>query len=528
MNGDRLRRFYQLVPPLAALLVFLPTVFNGFVNWDDDIYILRNPLLQDFSWQSLKAIFGGFYAHYYAPLTFLTYAAEYKLAGPAPWLYHLDNILLHAVNVWLAYRFLMLLCERPKVALLGATLLAVHPLRVESVAWVTERKDLLYSLFYLLSMNAYLRYARQGLRTAELALSAFFCLLSLLCKPMAVTLPAALLIIDFHIKRRFSWRLLAEKLPHAALAAAFAFLTWLAQGHSTTGSGNLIANAETALSNVYFYLGKILLPMNLSALYPPPTYALGLRNPLWFTIQVTAALGALYACWLLRRKMRVLATGLLFFLVTLSPVIQVVSIGWSGAADRYTYMPSLGIALILAAGAAALYGKLQKDGRKYMLAGVVIALAALSAASLARCFAWRDSITLWTDVLRNYPESAIALNNRGKAYAQAGDFAKAETDFTAALRTHPESVIFLSNRASASARLGHLETALQDLDKAIALVPDAPSAYNNRGAIYLLSGRPRHATHDFQKALELQPGYQDAAHNLATAQKMLRSKTINK
>ncbi|HOX22518.1 MAG TPA: hypothetical protein PLL10_03565, partial [Elusimicrobiales bacterium] len=226
MMQEKTQRLLPLLVPVAVLAVFLPAVFNGFVNWDDDYYIFANPLIQNWSWTSLKNIFLGFHAHYYAPLTFLSFGVEHLLAGTAPWLYHLDNVLLHALNGYLSYRFCLLLSGHRGTALLSALLFALHPLRVESVAWVTERKDLLYASFYLLALNAYLNYLDRELKPRFLIASSGWLLCSLLSKPMAVTLPLALLAIDFYRRRTLTLRMIAEKLPHALLAAVFVKITW--------------------------------------------------------------------------------------------------------------------------------------------------------------------------------------------------------------------------------------------------------------------------------------------------------------
>ena len=519
-------RLPQLLLPLATFLVFSPALFNGFVNWDDDVYILNNPLLQNFSWASLKTILFGFYAHYYAPLTFLSYAAEYQVAGNVPFLYHLDNVLLHTLNAWLAYRFCLLLGGRRTVALAAAALFALHPLRVESVAWVTERKDLLYALFYLLSMNFYLRYLDSAYKPRFLWLSCLFFLLSLLSKPMAVTLPLILLIIDFYRRRAPSIRLLIEKLPYAALAGLFIKITWASQGHSLTAAGKILPGLELALHNIFFYTGKILLPFNLSALYPAPQFSDTLANAPLFCAEAALLALIFWLCWKLRENWRAAPFGVAFFIAALLPVLQLVPIGWAAAADRYTYLPSLGISLALAEIFFRLHDRFSPAQRRTANLLGLGALLVLSALAFSRCFVWKNSITLWSDALKRHPTAAIALNNRGKALLEAEKFEAAEKDFSQALTLHGDSAIFLSNRAAALSRLNRYDEALKDLSSAIALMPDAAPLYNNRGAVYLMNKRPESALQDFTKALELQPNYSDARRNCETARQLLKKPSL--
>ena len=508
-------RFIPLLLPIAAFLAFSPALFNGFVNWDDDVYVLNNPLLQSWSWTSLKAMLLGSYAHYYAPLTFLSYAAEYQASGTHPFLYHLDNVLLHALNAWLAYRFCLLLGGKRAVALAAAALFALHPLRVESVAWVTERKDLLYSLFYLLSMNCYLRYLDEGYKTRLLWFSCvlFFC--SLMSKPMAVTLPLVLFIIDFYRRRALSMRMAVEKLPYAILAALFVKITWASQGHSLTAAGKLLPGLELALHNIFFYIGKILLPLNLSALYPAPQFGDKLASPALFLTEAALLALIVWGAWRWRENWRELSFGLAFFAAALLPIIQLVPIGWASAADRYTYLPALGLSFA----AAELFLRIHALPRLRKVAGItgISVLLALGAMSFARCFVWKDSITLWGDVLTKHPGSTIALNNRGKALLAAGRFEEAEENFAKALASHNDSIIFLSNHAAALARLGRYDQALKDLSRAIELMPDSATLHNNRGAVYLLKKEPKKGLKDFERALELQPNHTDARINRETA-----------
>ncbi|HOX22517.1 MAG TPA: tetratricopeptide repeat protein, partial [Elusimicrobiales bacterium] len=284
-----------------------------------------------------------------------------------------------------------------------------------------------------------------------------------------------------------------------------------------TAAGKWLASIELALHNIFFYIGKTIFPFQLSPLYPAPAFGDGLAQPVRFWFELAALFFIALSCWLLRHKQRAALFGAVFFLIALSPALQLVPIGWAAAADRYTYLASLGLTF----GASRLlfdfYEKAGAFQRAITRLSVLAVLLAYAALSFTGCFIWKNSATLWNRVLRFYPNSGIALTNRGKALAQEGRLQEAVKDFEKALKTDPNSVIFLSNSATALARLGRFEEALRNISRAIALMPDAAPIYNNRGAVYLLSGRADLALKDFQMAVNLQPGYANARNNLETA-----------
>ncbi|MDP2689108.1 MAG: hypothetical protein Q8P48_03235, partial [Deltaproteobacteria bacterium] len=358
---------------VVAFLIYLPSVGNGFVNWDDQAYVYENPYIRslDISWLLTAEVMGNWH-----PLTMLSYAADYALWGLDPRGYHLVNTVLHSLNTGLAALFAFLffraasggkreadgLTKRSALfaAVIAALIFGLHPQRVESVAWVSERKDVLSGFFFLLSLIFYLRYAappRNGWAVSYAASLIFF-VLAVMSKPMAITLPVALLVFDIYPLNRLSGmkkirKAVIEKIPFFAVSVAAAYLAVWAQ----RSGGALAPLAPYPLGSrlmvagkaVVFYLYKMALPFGLAPFYPREA------RPSFFSYEyagafVVVALISIFCIWAFKKN-RIFAALWLYYLVTLSPVIGIIQVGSQAAADRYTYLPSLGPALLVAAGA---------------------------------------------------------------------------------------------------------------------------------------------------------------------------------
>ena len=564
----------------AVAAVFYPCLRADFVNWDDYALAANNPLVHSVSWRSVAAIFSSYSLGHYQPLTMLSFMAEYAAFGLTPFSAHLINILLHFLNSalvfalagWLlracsqspysaasdafapdtsrssAYRPTGLRacarcvseaksplslrkrdCEQAlkdnRKALLAALLFAVHPLHAESAAWVSERKDLLYSVFYLSALLVYVRYLRdRSLRWYCAALGLFA--LSLASKSMAVTLPLVLLMLDRFETGKITWRGLAEKAPFLLLAVLFSRLAVVSQGKAgyvaAFSLGKAAGGICIACGNLLFYLEKFLLPAGLSPFYPYPGSGLYSVPDAYYIAPAFVALAAWLVFKFARRLNGLIGFGFLFFAVTIAPGLQFIPIGRGIAADHFTYIPYLGLILIAAEIMLRLYdgAGTEKAKRMLIIAGAALLLA-LSAGARGRCLVWRDSVTLWSSALEKYPRSAVALNNRGLAYHKAGLYDRAIADFTAALAIDPRAVMFHSNRAISYAATGELDSAQSGFSRAIELDPRNAGFHNNLGNVYFMKGDFAKAKAGYEAALRLSPENRTALEHLAQADRLL-------
>jgi tetratricopeptide (TPR) repeat protein len=458
----------------------------------------------------------------YLPLTILSYAVEYHFFGLAPAVYHATSLILHLGNCLLVFWFILMLRANLTAAFITALLFGIHPLHVESVAWVSERKDLLCTLFFLAALISYRYYNRKAMSPALYSLSLLFFLCALLSKAMAITLPCVLLLCDYFNQRAWNRKLLWEKVPFFLLAAIFAAVALYAQ-HSLGGVRNqpsvsLLETMAIAGYGLVFYLAKILVPLNLSCLYPYPNMAQGLPVSFYAAAVLALVLLAAVACAV--RYARTISFGALFFLITIAPVLQLVPIGQAMAADRYTYIPAIGLLYLAAEGFSRLWGSGGEAARKrnrLLLAAAIFTCAMLCVLTWQRCLVWKDGVTLWNDVIRNYPLDPVAYHNRALALKDAGDYERAIADFTTALSISPQFIDAYNNRGLAYKNKKEFKKALADFDTALSLSPRYAKAWCNRGLTCTVIGEYQRAIADLNQALALDPQFAIACYNRGNA-----------
>lgn len=526
--------------------LFLPAMRNGFVNWDDPELLLRNFRFRDFGPDSLAWMFSNVLLGHFHPFTWISYALDHAVWGMSPAGYHATNLLLHAVNAALVF----LLARRlaPAAGLragaawlfpaVAAALWAWHPLRVEAVAWVTARRDVLSAFFQLLATLAWLRAVGDGSRRAAWRLGALACFASaVLSKGTAVMLPAVWLVLDvFPLGRRrdgespaaFARRMLAEKAPFLAIAAAGAAVAWLASRASGAmrswdafGLTDRLVQAGYAIA---FYAGKSVVPADLSPLYRLPEHPALVAWPV--AAGFAAVLLAGGALFLLRRKIPAAAASAACAAVLLVPVLGFAQSGPQFAADRYTYLPAAALAPLIAGALARLWSFLAAR-IPARVAGVVLGSALLLAVlgfarwTRAEIGMWRDGLTLWTRALAVDPDSPIALNNRGHALEEAGDADGALADYDRAVFAAPGSVQARLSRGTLLARAGRTPAAQADFEAALALDPDSAEAHNGLGNLKKAAGDAEGALRSYSRAIAAKPDYADALYNRG----LLRSET---
>ena len=529
MAENNNRRFAIFIAALSALftfLVYIPSLGNGFVNWDDPSLIYKNPRFGhlDIIWALTARAVGNWH-----PATILSLELDRLLWGFDPFGYHLTNVILHSLNSFLAGALSYMLCrrviERPgraAVAIMTAApalLFGLHPAHVESVAWISERKDVLSSFFILLTFLLYLRYAQtRTVRRYGLCLAAF--VLALLSKPMAVSVPAALLVLDYYPLRRMGsgdlWRVAAEKAPFVLLSAAIAGITiWAQQAAGAVQSIDavpLIERLTIACRAALFYIYKLILPWGLAPYYPVDFNT----GPLMLALYGLVIILLTGICVYFLRWSRAPFAAWIFYLVTLLPVIGLVTVGAQAAADRYTYLPTLGF-LVLLGGGLAYFAKNNGKRAASVLAAMAPISALLAFLTIGQTGIWKDSLTLWSYEIGLHPGMHIAYINRAIAYGELGRADLAYSDLTEAIRLKPDDIKTYYNRARALSMLQDYRGAIADLTRAIELKPSYADAYNNRGTAFAALAEYEEAGADFMRAVEFAPNDATAQLNLGMA-----------
>jgi tetratricopeptide (TPR) repeat protein len=502
---------------LAVVATFAPALRCDFTNWDDDVNFTKNPNYRGLSPARLAWMFTDYNGHY-MPLTWITLGLDYALWGMDPAGYHLTSVLFHAANAVLFYLVLLRLMRRAApatsemrlrgAAAAGALFFALHPLRVESVAWVTERRDVVSGLFFLLSILAWLRAVDEpeGRRRLRwLAASVGLFVGSTLSKAMGMALPFVLLALDAYPLRRLTLKAVAEKIPYAAVMLLAIGLTALGQEKAEAlRAAADYSTVDRALQPGYralFYVGKTALPVGLAPIYlfEPAGRPVEAK----YVLCLLGAAGVTAALFLARRRWPAGWAAWFAYGALLAPVIGLVQAGPHFAADRYTYLACLPWAA-LAAGAV----RVARPGPAAAAAGA--ALAAVALLSWRHTGTWKDSMTLWNHAIAVDPGVYLSWSNRGAARMARGDAEGAVADYTEAIRLNPSFAKAWSNRGSAQATRKRWDEAISDCSEALKLRPAYAEALNNRGVARAGQGDLAGAIADYTEALRLNPGYADA------------------
>jgi tetratricopeptide (TPR) repeat protein len=501
----------------VTFAAFLPSLNNGFVNRDDPAYVLDNLDIRGCTPHHAAKLFSSTYVSQYVPATMLTYMAEYGLFRLNPAAYHCTSLIIHIVNCLLVFALFYGLSGSCFAGGVTALLFAVHPLRVEAVAWTAERKEVLAALFYLLSLLFYLSYRKKsGKKFYFLCL--FSLLISLLSKAMAISQPFLLLCIDYLMNRKIDRKNLLEKAPFFALSAMFAVAAVATAGQFINyyPHYSIVQRALMPAWAIVFYLVKTVVPLNLSAsYYLPDVPEKGATAAMALCAVALAAIVAFV--YYSRRFSKKAVFGSLFFIITIMPVLQIVNSGGLVlVADRYTYVPMLGIYFIIAAGLSGLTGK--KIAKNAVYGGLVAVAAVLSYLTWQRCGVWNDSLTLWNDIIEKSPAAAQAYDGRAGAYRDNGDYNRAIADFNKAMELDPGfAAAYFGRGYIYCAFLGKIDPAIADLKKAVALAPDFPDAWNTLGIAYGMEDSCGPATMGFDRAIALKPDFADAYVNRGLA-----------
>jgi len=553
-----------------TFLTFSQMFQNELTNWDDDIYIEKLPF-KKVSTENVVEMFAGkdkFYNGNYHPLTMLSYSVNFQQTGIKPFSYHLTNLLLHVFTTLLVFWFVYLLIKSTEISFIASLFFGINTLHVESVVWLSERKDVLYSFFFVLSLIFYLKYI--DTKKFTLYIIAFFLfLLSLFSKGQAVSLSLSLIVIDYFRERKlFSLRIILEKIPFFILSLIFGLIAVVAQGG---GLGDIVETKIYqriifALYSFSQYLVKLTFPFSLSLINPYPDVTKILPFNYWF-LSIISIFIIIITFFAIRKKFSTLVFGILFYFVNIIFLLQLIPVGDSIYSDRYSYIPSIAWCFLIGILYKFLITKFEKLKNLVRIAFFLYAIMFISL-TIDRISVWKNSLTLWNDVIAKEPTALTAYDARGslknsqndllgalkdyeflifynsefaelykkreiptKNYAkllsrrpllekalgnvgvikgQQGNLKDAIYHFNVAIQQNPESVLGFSNRGMANFQLGNYEEAIKDFNMAISLSYLSIEAYYNRGLIFARQNKFVEAESDFSQVISLSPYFAEA------------------
>ena len=541
---------YRLAALLAliTLVVYLPTLGNDFVNLDDEIYVYGNAQIRSLDPSFLAWAFTDLSAGFWHPLTWISYASDYAVWGLNPLGYHLTALLLHAGNTFLVVSLVVRVLhsvhnpvpggagpsafpERRDIWIAaGVTglLFGLHPLHVESVAWASERKDLLCALFSLLSVLTYLTYSQQATATwylnRQYLLSFIFFVLALSSKTMAVTLPVVLLLLDWYPLRRFGARgtaptLFMEKIPFFTAAVVISVVSIVAQqatgaveSRESISSGVRILVACKAL---IMYLWKMLYPVHLIPFYPYP-HNVTIFSPEYLAAVIAVSGVTAYSLVTVRKRKLLLALWG-YYVITLLPVLGFVRIGSFYLADRFTYLSSIGPFLLVGLGASAVWGRVvSRLWRQCLVVSALTLGITFSFLTVRQTLFWKDTVTLFTHTLDVCHDNWVAHNNLGSYYLKTGDITKARYYINESIRCNQNNPDAYLNLGVINNNLGNHHQAIYCFKKALGIQPELVPAHLHLGLALILVGDREAATEEYRIMQRLNPGQADVLLNVLT------------
>jgi len=504
-------------------VVFGQTLRHDFINYDDPRYVYENTkITSGLNFAGIAWAFTHIHSENWHPLTTISHMLDCQLHGLKAGWHHFTNVLLHTVAAILLFFALRQMTGALWRSAFVAAVFAIHPLRVESVAWIAERKDVLSGVFFMLTLLAYVHYVRAPSIGRYLFVAVVFAF-GLMSKPMLVTLPFVLLLLDYwplsrirdpfcDIRRRL-FTLVLEKIPLIALSAVSSAVTFFAQRGAVGWTEQLpvLARINNAAVSYVAYIWQMLWPVKLAVFYPHPEY----RLPLWeIILSLLLLLGFTAAAIALRKRRPYFITGWLWYLGMLVPVIGLVQVGWQGRADRYTYLPQIGL-YIVATWAVADFTALWRHQRTILSAAAILTIAVLSWRAWIQTSYWRDSETLFTHALAVTSNNDVAENNLGIVFLRNGKLDDAISLLQAAVDLRPDNSPAHENLAKALLQKGQVADALVHYRKLLELQPDNIEVHNIVGTVLIQQGHIREGVEEWQKVLAIQPDNGNAMSNLA-------------
>jgi tetratricopeptide (TPR) repeat protein len=533
-----------------TFITLVPSLRNGFVFWDDPQYVTENPYMG----ASLHTFFTTYWLSNYHPLTMMGYSAIHHFAGNNPLAYHFTDLVIHILNTVLVFYIIYNLLQQKNIviAFVTALLFGIHPMHVESVTWISELKDVLYTFFFLSALLSYVVYVQNKLQLKYLAAALGLFVISLLAKGQAVTLPVCFLLVDYFIGRKWSLRIITEKVLFFALSVTFGIVAIKAQGTAINQDyTHSFQNLFWGFYGLSMYIVKSVFPFRLSGIYPYP-YT-GVRDiPLIAYISPLLIIGIAALAYIKWRKNKFVIFGLLFFLGNIVTVLKFIPVGDAIIADRYSYIPYIGL-FFIAGYLCSLLLKNEKIKKTNLYVAGAVLLVGISSLSFARTMVWKDSYSFWGDVIKKQPNYWRAYYCIGEEYYNIGKYDSAMVYFTKATvsdklcppdpymwrgvteleklnnidgaivdfqkvidfpnKSDPSQIDGRLNLGLAYFRKGQTEPAIKLYNEVIAMVPNEPKAYFQRGLAYDKGNNTDAAVKDYTQAIAIAPNYLDAYLN---------------
>ncbi|OFX67147.1 MAG: hypothetical protein A2X12_07885 [Bacteroidetes bacterium GWE2_29_8] len=516
-KGDNWIYIFVIISICLTFFVYSNSFKGEFTNWDDNSYVTENANMRVLDAKRVFDIFTKYEMSNYHPFVMLTYNVLYDLYKDNPYPYHLFNLLFHLLNTLLVFVFIYFITDKRKyAAFIGSLLFGIHPLHVESVAWISGTKDVLYAFFYFSGLITYLYY-KQGKGNKYIYFTFILFVFSCMSKAMAVTFPVIMILIDLYKDKHFKIKSLLNKIPFLLASLLFGIVAIFAQksgeamGKITTE--NFFQNILIAAHGVWFYIYKMLSPFSLSAFYPYPNIAnTGMPLKFWLSPVIVLIIIAI-VIYLYKKKNTIVAFGFLFYVINIAQVSQILPVGSAIAADRYFYISSFGLFFII-----ALYmDKYFKEHKGIIISITAVIVLYFSIIAKERVAIWQTSLLLWENVLEKYPDypgAAVAYNNCGMAYRRMEQYDKAFANLEIALKLDPTYGLAHKNIGGLYGKLGDYDKSEKHLLKAVKYTPKDAGAYNNLGNVYAIKGNYDAAVKNFLKALELNPRDEGSINNL--------------
>jgi Tfp pilus assembly protein PilF len=524
ISPQRQTLIVYIVLTVVILAVFWQVNQYDFINFDDNVYVTQNSHIHSgLTPEGVRWAFSTQYLGLWNPLVWLSFMFDYQIYGLNAGGYHLTNRVLHLLSTLLLFWLFNRMTGAVWKSAFVAAIFAFHPLHVESVAWISERKDVLSAFFWMLTLCLYVYYTEKPVIIRYLlVLFSFVC--ALMSKPMVVTLPVIMIILDYWPLERFQskkgklilWQL-KEKIPFFILSAALVIITLhspqntaLRTLYNIFGQPKefpLFSRIANALVSYVTYLEKTFWPHDMAIFYPFPS-----QIPVWQVIGASLLILIITtAVIVMIKRLPYLFVGWMWYAITIAPVIGIIQISAYAMADHYHYLPSVGIAVMLAWGIPSLI-KSEDMRRKILFPAGIIFLTIMAFLSWKQCGHWKNSITLFSHALQVTKDNYLAHNNLGLALFAEGKSMEAIDHYNKAIRITPDCAGFYSNRGLAYAKLGQHKRAIEDYNKAVCITPDYADAYNNRGIAYYKLGHYQRAIEDFNETIRLKP-YDALAYN---------------
>ena len=554
--------FVALSIAVLTFIVFSPSLKCGFTNWDDDSLITSNPLVIGKSIQFKQIFTTTVDGNDYYPVTFLSFAFNYQLSKLNPMPYHLWNVLLHVINTLLVFAFVFIITRRNLImASIVALFFGIHPMHIESVTWIMERKDVLFMFFFFSGLLTYLRFS-ESRKAVWYCITAFLFILSCLSKATAVVFPAILILIDYLLNIQLNRKMFIEKIPLFLISLTFIIITYLLHKNGSlqtyTQQKTFIHRIIFACYDLLWYVYKLLIPTNLSNYYPYPDEN---AIPAIYYLSPVILVCILTLLCFFARKEKAILFGLTFYFLGIVLMLQLIPTGggFFNMADRYSYLPSVGLLFVAAHFINSAWQK--KNKFRYLLMGTLfVYLCCFSFQTYARTKIWQNSETLWADAINKNPDQCYlgyygvgyyyeneikdfekaltyynkaieinpkyfdAYNHRGLIYLNQNKYDLAMAEFTKAIHINQQFELAYFNRGNLYYSLNNYDLALADYNKITELNPNNANAYEDRGLVYYNRGQYDLAYSQFKKAIALNTSMAGYFFNLSKAENVLGKK----